>query len=99
MFLNIFTRRHNVPFYAASLHGLYGIVFVDLIEHRFLVNPVPNRDASKPTQPATPGKEVYSRFGESFLTAYGKSLKARQLRKVSPLLPLCTGKTIKREFF
>jgi len=91
LFLNDCTRRHNIPFYAASLHGLYGIVFVDLIEHKFLVNPVANRDGSRPTQPATQGKEVYNRFGESFLAAYGKSLKTRQLRKVSPLLPLCTG--------
>ncbi|ODQ80022.1 hypothetical protein BABINDRAFT_161667, partial [Babjeviella inositovora NRRL Y-12698] len=37
-------RRHRVPFYAAGLHGLFGYVFVDLIEHRSTkVKPVNNK--------------------------------------------------------
>ncbi|KAH3666967.1 hypothetical protein OGAPHI_003417 [Ogataea philodendri] len=44
---NTITRDLNIPFYAAGSHGLYGYIFVDLIEHESSVkyerNPVPKK--------------------------------------------------------
>jgi|SRR5277367_2270594 hypothetical protein len=94
MQVNEITRILKVPCYIASLHGLYGIVFVDLIEHTTLVNnSLYNKGNIKPAAAATQKKEIYSPLKESFLASYGKTLKARQARKVSPLLPLslCTN--------
>lgn len=31
--LNLITRSLNIPFYSAGLHGLYGYIFVDLIQY------------------------------------------------------------------
>lgn len=35
--LNTFARLHGKYFYAASVHGLYGFVFSDLIDHKFTI--------------------------------------------------------------
>ncbi|KAI0971174.1 hypothetical protein F4678DRAFT_95908 [Xylaria arbuscula] len=36
-FINTATRLHNRQFYAAGVHGLYGYVFCDLIEHDYVL--------------------------------------------------------------
>lgn len=35
--INTATRLNSRPFYAAGVHGLYGFIFADLIEHRFVI--------------------------------------------------------------
>lgn len=35
--INTATRAKGTPFYAASSHGMYGYIFADLVEHRFVV--------------------------------------------------------------
>jgi hypothetical protein len=93
MQVNEITRSLKVPCYIASLHGLCGIIFVDLIEHTTIVNsPLSSKDNIKHIAAPTKKKELYCPLGESFLAPYGKTLKPRQARKVSPLLPLsfCT---------
>lgn len=67
-------------------------MFVDLVKHTFLVNhPVSVRDAEKTAVVASQKTETYCSLKSSLETAYGKSLRPRQARKVSPLLPLCHG--------
>jgi molybdopterin/thiamine biosynthesis adenylyltransferase len=87
LLVNEYSRSYNIPFYAASLHGLIGIVFVDIIKYSYLVT------KQKPdSQPETILKtEIYEPLHQSISTAYGKSLKPRQARKVSHLLPLSLG--------
>ncbi|KAI1824447.1 hypothetical protein F4861DRAFT_264021 [Xylaria intraflava] len=36
-FINTATRLHNRQFYAAGVHGLYGYIFCDLIEHDYVL--------------------------------------------------------------
>ncbi|RWA12896.1 hypothetical protein EKO27_g2198 [Xylaria grammica] len=36
-FINTATRLHNRQFYAAGVHGLYGYIFCDLIEHDYIL--------------------------------------------------------------
>lgn len=36
-FINTATRLHNRQFYAAGVHGLYGYVFCDLVEHDYVL--------------------------------------------------------------
>jgi len=95
--LNEYSRTFNIPFYTASLHGLIGIVFVDLIKHSYVVTAPPkkkredsarNKDLARDTNQKT---ETYAPLQQSMSTKYGKSLKARQARKVSHLLPLSLG--------
>jgi ubiquitin-like 1-activating enzyme E1 A len=35
--INAATRKFGIPFYAAGIHGLYGFIFCDLIQHDFVV--------------------------------------------------------------
>ncbi|GAP87452.1 putative ubiquitin-like 1-activating enzyme e1 a [Rosellinia necatrix] len=44
-FINTATRLHNRQFYAAGVHGLYGYIFCDLIEHDYVLK----RDKSNVT--------------------------------------------------
>ncbi len=53
--INTATRVNNVPFYAASLQGFYGFIFVDLISHTFVIQ----RDASN--MPTRIGTETRTR--------------------------------------
>lgn len=92
MQVNEVARSLRVPSYLATLHGLCGVIFVDLIEHTTLVNnPLSNKDSTKSVVAAVPKVEVYVPLKESFRTPYGKALKPRQQRKVSALLPLSFG--------
>jgi hypothetical protein len=87
LLLNEYSRSYTIPFYAASLHGLIGIVFVDLIKCSY---PVTRQKSD--AEPETILKtEIYEPLQQSISTAYGKSLKPRQARKVSHLLPLSLG--------
>jgi len=86
--INEYTRAQSMPFYAASLHGLCGIAFVDLIKHSFLVNTPPSKHDKKPDPAASQRTETYCSLTSSLSSPYGKSIKPRQARKVSPLLPL-----------
>ncbi|KAI8634852.1 hypothetical protein F5Y19DRAFT_127612 [Xylariaceae sp. FL1651] len=36
-FINTATRLHNRQFYAAGVHGLYGYIFCDLVEHDYVL--------------------------------------------------------------
>ena len=63
---------------------------MDLVEHTFLVTPPPARDGSKPTA-ATQRTETYSPLSQSLSTPYGKTLKPRQAKKITPFLPLSHG--------
>lgn len=36
-FLNIATRLNHKPFYAAGVHGFYGFIFSDLIQHDYVI--------------------------------------------------------------
>jgi len=95
--LNEYSRTFNIPFYTASLHGLIGIVFVDLIKHSYVITAPPKKQdkvsaKDKDSAPQTIQKsEIYAPLQESISTKYGKSLKPRQARKVSHLLPLSLG--------
>ncbi|KAG7692870.1 hypothetical protein KL915_004326 [Ogataea haglerorum] len=57
--LNAITRKLKIPFYATGTHGLYGYIFVDLIEHESSVkyekNPTP-----KKVGPLSPTSEIVS---------------------------------------
>ncbi|KAG9247049.1 hypothetical protein BJ878DRAFT_229899 [Calycina marina] len=44
--INTATRATNKPFYAASVYGMYGYIFSDLIEHEFVVE----RERNKTTK-------------------------------------------------
>lgn len=60
--LNTATRLHNVPFYAASLQGMYGTIFADLISHEFVIS----REASN--IPTKVGPETRTRTVVSAVT-------------------------------
>jgi ubiquitin-like 1-activating enzyme E1 A len=47
--LNLSTRFVNRPFYATGIHGLYGYIFADLIQHEFVI------EREKSNVPLTPG--------------------------------------------
>jgi len=97
MQVNEIARSLKVPSYLAFLHGLCGIIFVDLIEHTTLVNNhLSSKDSTKFVLTAMPKMEVYVSLKESFQTPYGRALKPRQQRKVSALLPLSFGTIAKR---
>lgn len=59
---------------------------MDLIKHTLLPATASNSD-----QPVVPRQEIYCPLSQSLTTSYGKSLRPRQARKVSPLLPLGLG--------
>src|SRR5437773_728691 len=90
--MNQYTRTCNIPFYAASLHGLCGVIFVDLIEHTLLVSQSSqSSDGIRTDPPLIPRKEVYCSLSQSLTTSYGKTLRPRSLLRVSPILPLTFG--------
>jgi ubiquitin-like 1-activating enzyme E1 A len=53
--INTMTRFYRKRFYAAGLHGMYGFIFSDLIEHDYLV------EREKGNRPTTLGQETRSR--------------------------------------
>ncbi|KAF4626001.1 hypothetical protein G7Y89_g12162 [Cudoniella acicularis] len=53
--INTATRLGHKPFYAAGVHGFYGFIFSDLIEHQYLV------EREKSNRPTTLEKETQTR--------------------------------------
>ena len=94
LLLNEYSRSHSIPFYAASLHGLIGVVFVDIIKYSYLVT---REKKDSPTETILK-TEIYEPLRQSIRTAYGKSLKPRQARKVSHLLPMSLGTLLQSGF-
>ena len=59
---------------------------MDLIKYTLLQNPAAPGTISN--QPAVPREEIYCPLSKSLSTPYGKSLRPRQAKRVSPSLPL-----------
>lgn len=85
-YLDDITHRNNQSFFAADLHGLYGYVFSDLVEHQFKI------EREKPNMPTKLGPETSTRSilstlskreGEKHIEVLTKSEKYPSLRQVA----------------
>lgn len=72
--INTTTRLHNIPFYAAELHGMYGSIFADLISHEYAIS----REASN--MPTKVGPETRTR---SVISAVTKKEGGRNVEMVT----------------
>lgn len=83
--LNILARLANRPFYAGASHGLYGYIFADLINHKFVVE----REISNKTTQIGPETSTRSVLSTSSKKENTKSVETVTKQEIySPILAI-----------
>jgi molybdopterin/thiamine biosynthesis adenylyltransferase len=85
-------RETNVPLVAACSRGLGGWAFANLLHHKYIIETTTEQSdgTSKKTT------EEKSLEGVSWETALGAAVDKRQMRRMSPFLPILRGKKEKK---
>lgn len=84
-------RKAKRAFYAAEIPGMSGYIFADLITHDFVIEREEVKSNGERQKVSVPQKETYSPLAEALKHDYGKTLRPKLRKKVSPLLPMTIG--------
>jgi molybdopterin/thiamine biosynthesis adenylyltransferase len=86
-------RETNVPLIAACSRGLAGWAFANMHTHKYIIeNKTEQSDGTSKTI-----TEEKSMEGVSWETAVGAAVEKRQMRRMSPFLPILRGKREKKK--